>query len=170
MKSLFIGVDDVKRRSIIDGNLDPDKLIHWIDMAQEKHVQNYLGTKLYEKLISLIENDTINDVANAKYKTLITDYIQDMLIWFTQTEFIPYANFKITNGGTFKHSSETDTQADTDEINYLVKNCSDNANYYAKRFVDFMCFNSSDYPEYTGNTEDELSPDKEPNYNIGWVL
>ena len=170
MKVLFIDVNAVKKKSIIDGNLDTDKIIWAIEQAQEIHVHNYLGTKLYEKLQDLIADDTINDAGNEKYKTLVTDYIQNMLIWFTQVEFLPFANFKLTNGGVFKHESEADTQADTDDIAYLVKNCSNKAEYYAKRFVDFMCFNSSNYPEYRTNRNDDLYPDKDPSFNIGWVI
>ena len=33
---------------------------------------------------------TIDNNANAKYKTLLTDYIQPMLIWFAQVEYIPF--------------------------------------------------------------------------------
>ena len=39
-----------------------------------------------------------------------------------------------------------------------------------KSFVDFMCFVGSDYPEYRTNSNDDLYPDKDPSFNIGWVI
>ena len=50
MKALFISIADLKAKSIIDGNTDADKLIHQIEVAQDMHIQNYLGGRLYDKL------------------------------------------------------------------------------------------------------------------------
>ncbi len=44
-KALFISVLDLKRRSILDGNLDSDKVIQFIEVATDTHIQNYLGGK-----------------------------------------------------------------------------------------------------------------------------
>ena len=41
-KALFITINDLKRKSIIDGNVDADKLIQFIEVAQDTHIQNYL--------------------------------------------------------------------------------------------------------------------------------
>ena len=48
-KALFITINDLKRKSIIDGNVDADKLIQFIEVAQDTHIQNYLGGKLYNR-------------------------------------------------------------------------------------------------------------------------
>ena len=50
MKALFITVKDLKAKSIISGNTDADKLIHFIEVAQDIHIQNYLGGALYDKM------------------------------------------------------------------------------------------------------------------------
>ena len=46
MTALFITRTDLVRNSILDGNVDTDKFIHFIKIAQEIHVRNYLGTDL----------------------------------------------------------------------------------------------------------------------------
>ena len=51
-KALFITINDLKRKSIIDGNVDADKLIQFIEVAQDTHIQNYLGGKLYNRVAS----------------------------------------------------------------------------------------------------------------------
>ena len=53
-KALFITINDLKRKSIIDGNVDADKLIQFIEVAQDTHIQNYLGGKLYNRLQALV--------------------------------------------------------------------------------------------------------------------
>ena len=82
MTALFISPKYVKRKSIIDGELDADKLIQFIETAQDIHIQNYLGTNLYKKLQLLIVNNTINDAGNADYKVLLEDFIKPMLAWY----------------------------------------------------------------------------------------
>ena len=47
---LFISRTDLVKNSIIDGNVDTDKFIQFIKVAQETEIKNYLGTKLYEKI------------------------------------------------------------------------------------------------------------------------
>ena len=61
-KALFITINDLKRKSIIDGNVDADKLIQFIEVAQDTHIQNYLGGLLYKKLQTLILNGTIQSL------------------------------------------------------------------------------------------------------------
>ena len=43
-----------------------------------------------------------------------------MLIWFSQSEYMKYAAFQISNGGVFKHRSENSDSASLEEINNLV--------------------------------------------------
>ena len=49
-KVLFINRNDLVKNTIIDGNVQADKLMHFIEIAQTNHIQNYLGTDLYEKI------------------------------------------------------------------------------------------------------------------------
>ena len=48
-KALFIKKADLVKNTAISGNVDTDKFIQFIRLAQEIHVQNYLGTDLYDK-------------------------------------------------------------------------------------------------------------------------
>ena len=84
-KALFVTTNDLRRKSLVGGSVDADKFIQFIEVSQDIHIQNYLGTSLYDKISSLITGGTINDSANAAYKTLLNDYITPMLIWFAQS-------------------------------------------------------------------------------------
>ena len=65
--ALFVTTKDIKRYSILNGNLDPDKLIFYVEIAMDTSVQMYTGTVLFEKVQSLISSGDINLPANAKY-------------------------------------------------------------------------------------------------------
>ena len=165
--TLFINRTDLIRNSIMDGNVDTDKFIQFIKIAQEIDVQQLMGTKMYDGLTAAIPN--INLPANARWKTVLNDYIVPMLIWYAQSNYMPFAAYQIKNGGVFKHSSETAENVNKTEVDYLVGKAREYANYYSTRLVDYLCFNQSKFPEYTSNTNDDISPDTDTVFN-GWVL
>ena len=51
---LFINRTDLVRNSIMDGNVDTDKFIQFIKLAQEIHIQNYLGAQMYDGLTAAL--------------------------------------------------------------------------------------------------------------------
>jgi len=165
MKALFITLKELKRKSIFDGNLDADKIIQFIEVAQDTEIQTYLGTKLYDKL----QSDIIADSLTGNYKTLVDDYIKPMLIWYTQAAYIPYAAYQISNGGIYKHNSENATSVDQSEINSLASHATETAEFYTQRFMDYMDYNSNLYPEYIANQNDGMYPERDVNFT-GWVL
>ena len=144
-KALFITINDLKRKSIIDGNVDADKLIQFIEVAQDTHIQNYLGGLLYKKLQTLILNGTIDDSGNADYKTLLDDYVKPMLTWFTQSSYLPFAMYQISNGGVFKHRSENSETISLEEMRMMLAKVTETAEFYTRRFVDYMDYNSTLY-------------------------
>lgn len=162
---LFIKRADLVRHSIIDGNVDTDKFIYYIKEAQEIHIKNYLGTDLYNKITSDIQGGTLS----GDYLTLVNDYVQPMLIYYAYMDYLPFASYSIKNGGVYKHTSENAENATKEEIDFLVSKVRDKAEYYTRRFIDHMSFNQSSFPEYTSNTNDDVSPDYDANF-VGWNL
>lgn len=165
MTALFITRTDLVRNSILDGNVDTDKFIHFIKIAQEIHVRNYLGTDLYNK----ISADIIADTLSGNYLTLVTTYVQPMLIHFAMVDYLPFAAYQVKNGGIFKHTSENSTSVDKGEVDYLVAKEREFADYYTRRFVDYMSFNQNLFPEYRSNSNDDIFPDSDATFK-GWVL
>jgi hypothetical protein len=169
-RAIFITVKDLKANSIISGTTDADKLVHFIEVAQDIHIQQYLGTSLYEKLKSLILSGDINLVANADYKSLRDTYIRPMLIWFTQVEYLPFSMFKIDNGGLSKHRGETDDFVNYSDIDRMESKARARAEFYTTRFTDYMCNNSHKFPEYLNNSNGDMRPDRDSNSFSSIVL
>ena len=163
--ALFISRTDLIKNSIIDGNTDTDKFIQFIKLAQEIEIRNYLGTKLYEKL----QADIAGSGVTGNYQTLLNKYVQPMLIWYAQAEYIPYAAYQIKNGGVFKHTSENSETVSRSEVDYLVNKARNTAEYYTQRFLDYINNNSNLFPEYNQNTGGDVYPDSDATFN-GWVL
>ena len=169
-KALFITTKDIKRYSVLSGNVDPDKFIYMVEIAQDTEVQNYLGTKLLEKLQDLILAGTINDPVNAAYKTLLETYVKPMTIYWALVCYMPFAAYTVANGGVYKHTSESSVTVDKDEVDYLVEKYRDIAQFYTNNFISYMVYNQTTYPEYNANTQDDIYPDTANADFGGWVL
>jgi len=163
--ALFISRTDLIKNSILDGNVDTDKFIQFIKIAQQIDIQNYLGTDLYNK----ISADIIADNLTGAYLDLVNDYVQPMLIHYAMMQYLPFVAYQIKNGGISKHNSENSESVSKDEVDYLVNKERNFAEYYTRRFIDYISFHQEDFPEYNSNNNEDISPDTNDLFN-GWVL
>jgi len=167
--ALLISTEDVKKFTIVNGNLDADDFIEYIKISQDITIQNYLGSKLYQKLQTLILNNDINQAGFVNYKNLLTIYVKPMLIHWAMVYYLPFAAYTLSNKGLFKHNSENATNVDKAEVDFLVEKERDIAESYTQRFIDFMCYNMNTYPEYNNNNNDDVNPDTN-NFYSGWYI
>lgn len=163
--ALFISRTDLVKNTILDGNVDTDKFIQFIKIAQEIHIRNFLGSKLYDK----ISTDILNDDLAGAYLTLINTYVQPMLIHYAMVDYLPFAAYQVKNGGVFKHISENAESVSKNEVDYLVNKEREFAEYYTRRMIDYVTYNISSFPEYNTNNNEDVYPDKDSLFN-GWVL
>ena len=168
-KALFITRQDLVTFTSANGSLDPDKFLPYISLAQDIHMQNYLGTDLYEKIEKLIRDGELTELLNPNYFNLVKDYLKDMLIYWAMVEYLPFAGVNITNGGIFSHSPENATALDKDRVDFLIENTRTKAQHYTNRFIDYICFNTNLFPEYNSNSNGDIDPDTVANFG-GWVL
>ena len=166
---LLITTTDIKRNSTIDGNVDVDKFIQYLRIAQDIHIQQYLGTDLLVAIQTKIEDNTINDPANSDYKNLLIKYVKPMLIHWGLVEYYPFAAYTIANGGVYKHTSETSETVEKDEVDFLIEKARTTAQNYTRRFIDYVCNNTTLFPEYLSNSDEDVSPSGDGNFG-GWVL
>jgi hypothetical protein len=164
-EALFITRDDIVRYTALNGNVDTDKFIQFIKIAQDIHIQNYLGTKLFQKL----QADVIAGTLAGNYLTLVTTYVKPMLIHWGMVEYLPFAAYTIANKGVYKHSSENSENVDKNEVDYLLEKERSIAQNYTQRFIDYMAFNQPLFPEYRSNKNNDIFPDS-MNNNLGWYI
>ena len=166
--ALFVTRNDVVKHTTLSGNLDADLFIQYIKIAQDIHIQNYLGTKLYELIEGYVSAGTLGN--HADELALVTDHLKPMLIHWAMVEYLPFAAYTVSNKGVFKHSSENAQNVEKNEVDFLIEKERSIAQYYTDRFIDFMSFNAaSKFPTYYTNNNDNVYPDKESDF-AGWVL
>jgi hypothetical protein len=158
---LFISEEKLKDSTAINLNVDVNLLLPYVRQAQKLYVETKLGTNLTQKLKDEI---TAGTLAGA-YKTLVDDYIGDMLPNWAFYHAVPFLRFKIENGNIYSKTSETGTSLSETEAQHLREEVRNTAEYYTQRMVDYVCNNASSFPEYSTNSGADVSPDKNAYYN-----
>ena len=162
---LFISEEKLKDSTAINLNVDVNLLLPYVRQAQKLYVETKLGTELNQKLKDLIVAGTIGNVGNEAYKTLLDDYIGDMLPNWAFYHAIPFLRFKIENGNIYSKTSETGTALSTEEAQHLREEVRNTAEYYTERLIDYIRNNTASFPEYSTNSGADVNPDQNAYYN-----
>lgn len=165
-QALIISEEDFKEFAPVSGDLDWDYVTAHVLATQDKWIQPTLGQALYEKIMADVAADDIAD----PYKLLLDDYIMRVAIWFTCYSGLPFWGVKVVNSGVIQRIVDDGVTVDFNDIDKLARLCRGQGEFYKQRLIDYLCANSSDFPEYTAGTDNgEISPDS-TNYSGGLNL
>ena len=158
---LFISEAKLKDSTAISLNCSTDLLLPYILQSQKLYVKTKLGSDLYEKL----EADITAGTLAGAYLTLVDDYISEVLVNFSFYHAIPFLRFKVENGNIYSKTSETGTPLSTEEAQHLREEVRNTAEYFTERMIDYICNNTSSFPEYSTNSGADVNPSKDNYYN-----
>ena len=162
---LFISEAKLKDSTAINLNVDDDLLLFGVRESQKLYVETALGTDLTKKL----KDEIIAGTLSGAYKTLVDDYIGDMLPGYALYHVLPYLRFKVENGNIYSKTSETGNPLTTEEAQHLREEILNTASYYRERMIDYIRNNTSSFPEYSTNSGADVSPSSD-NYYAGMNL
>lgn len=156
----------LKKNTPIQENVDDDLLNPYIFKAQETHIQQILGTNLYNKIM----NDVISNSVAGFYLTLLNDYITPCLIEYAFYEVMPFISLKITNKTIGRGNAEYLAEGDLNDLKYLRGTVRDLAEFYGERIIGYLRQYSGQFPEYLTNSGlDKIVPNSS-NYFSGVYL
>jgi len=159
---LFITPDELAKTTILGGNVDRDKYTFSILNVQVTVIERLLGTELYDKIVSDVENATLTGL----YETLYNDYVKPITKYESCAEYIEVASFMLNNGGLFKHTADNSETVSKDDTYNLSQKYHGLAQMYVERFNKWICNNN--IPEYK-TYQDEVNAGKIQNTS-GWYL
>ena len=158
---LFISEEKLKDSTALNLNIDNAILLPFVREAQKLYVETALGSQLTQHLKDHIIAGTL---AGAD-KTLVDEYIGDMLPGYSVYHAIPYLRFKMENGNLYSKTSETGTPLSTEEAQHLREEVLNTASYYRERMIDYIRNNISDFPKYNTNSGADVNPSIENYYS-----
>ena len=147
--------------TILSGNTDTDKYLFCIANVQLTTIEPLLGTELYDKIVTDIEDDTLAGL----YLELYTKFIKPITKNEALAQYIEIASYMVDNGGVFKHTGENIEVVDKQEVQFLAGKYKSLAQMYVQRFNKWICKNV--IPEYK-TCQDEVNAMKNINLNVGW--
>ena len=162
---LFISEAKLKDSTAINLNVSTELLLPYVRQSQKLYVESKLGTKLTQKLKDLITAGTLSNAGNEAYKSLVDDYIGDMLPNWAFYHALPFLRFKIENGNIYSKTSETGNSLTTEESQHLREEVRNTAEYYTERMIEYVRNNISSFPEYNQNSGADVTPDPNAYYN-----
>lgn len=155
MKVLFINGYTLKSKTPIENNVSNDILTPYISKAQDTHIQSFLGTDLYVKLMTDAEAGTLT----GHYKTILDDYVIPCLIEWSFYEVLPFISLKLTNKSIGRGNADYLAEADLNDLKYLRGAVRDMADFYSQRLINYLREYSSEIAEYNQNeTLDKMRP------------
>jgi len=165
---LFISFDDILHYTTVSGNIDVYKVNPHIYNAQILYLEPILGSDLYTKIESFISGNTISLSGNTNYYTLLTDYITPSVVFHTMELFVPFNAFEISDGGISQHIYTNAQYSPMNDIDRIVDKYKIIGSKYDDKLADYLCKNSTLFPEYTTNTG--LVNKITPSPRTGWFL
>lgn len=147
-KIYLIDEEYVKQMSSVSDNLDSKMIKPCVYDAQIIHLQPIIGTKLFDKVCTIVDDEAVETEENAVYKTLLVDYIQPYLLQKVQELLIPTMYAKIRNAGNVQYYDANQNQAPLKEMQWLMERFANNASFLSQRMSDWICANRSKLPEY----------------------
>ena len=151
--TLLISWTKVKEYTDINDSLDDALIKNGIREAQDISLQRVIGTLLYNAILSQVENGSIEDSQNAAYKTLLDDYIQDMLLYASYYNILESTFIRTRNNGLLTPQGG-DNSASVDRQVYEMKRTSvrNKFEYYSDRLSRYIVEKQSSFPELSQST------------------
>ena len=150
---LFISEEKLKSYAIA-GNVSPSLLLPHLKDAQRIYIESALGTALYTTLQANILSGSLGN----NEEKLINDYIQSCLVHYATLQAIPFLAYKLEGGNIYSKTSENGVALSREQLGDLSDSVKNTAEWYRARLIDFLCYNSELFPEYSQSTGADICP------------
>lgn len=157
----LLSVETFRELQPINEDTDSTTLKKVLYNAQESKIQEHLGTSLYNKIIDLVDSGNITQPANAKYKTLLDDWIVKVLSYWGYVKAIPHMTYQFTDKGVQQRDGNHSRTADPAAVRAKIQGAENDAEFQANLMIKFICNHSSDYREY-GEVDDGIQANRKP--------
>lgn len=144
---LLFNCAKIKKDSYIDANVSEDTIRVAGLYVQDSVIEHVIGSCLYDKIASLIEDCKIAEPDYRYYRILVTDYLFPIFAYAIQAEISIPLHFKQRNGGVVQANPDNTTGTTLPDIKYLNAFYSNKSDFYVKKAQNFLECNWNCFPE-----------------------
>ncbi|MFW0718719.1 hypothetical protein [Pedobacter sp. N23S346] len=140
-KVLFIGMTEVKEKSLIATNTDEKTITGALLEVQELELEPLIGAKLYKTL----ENEIVGQTLTDEHKTIINEFIKPYLIYGTLVYSVVPLHFKLNNKGLNKATDANLGSVSGSELESFKNYYREKFEGYKRRLIEhFQCDSNSE--------------------------
>jgi hypothetical protein len=161
---LLVSETKLKNFTDIDQNVTSAVLLPFIGVVQQTKLEYILGRRYYVELLNQVQTSTLTTINN----NFLQYFCQPLLIWAAYAECLPSIFMRIKNNGIVNGSEKTITIS---EMQYMQTRADDRSQFFERRMIEEIIFNSSNYPAvYSYTSTDGMRPHLGKNYFSGLHL
>ena len=153
---LFTNADFIRSVTIVSDNLQDKYILSSIREAQDIEFQQVIGTRLYNKLKMMVEDESILFDFNVHYRELL-DKAQYFIAYQTLANLTVNSTYKINNVGLNTISDDNVSTPSLTDTFKLAKYYTDKADHYKMMLQNWLLKNKSYFPELLKSDISELS-------------
>jgi hypothetical protein len=164
----FINNEYLKTNSTVPITVDDKYITTAITSAQNNNIKRLIGSGIYRELQYQLSANTLT-VLN---RTLLDDYIQPVLLWYSLKTLIKSIHFKLSPTGVQKMEPENSSPADKSELVWLEETFTNDAETCSDTLIKYLQQNQASYPLYynPGNGIDTINPSSNPYGGTGGIF
>lgn len=141
--AFFINEEYLKDNSPLSGNVEMGQLYPFAKTAEDVYIQEVIGTKLYDRLVTAVTNQSYS--AN---ELTVLKKIRNVLVWYTCYEALPFLDTKIRNIGVVQQGGENLQSVSEQRLRDLRHECKTKGDFYMRMLQKWLCENQSVFQEY----------------------
>ncbi len=148
----LISVDDIKKRTQLDANIDDNTIKVGIMDCQELILEPAIGSALYEKILSDIASGSMT----SNYQTLVTVKMWPVLYHGTVYKLGQNLLYRYTNSSVVADSNENSTAIEKENLNALRSEREIAMRHHIRKLTLYLQDNIDKFPEYVDVDADGL--------------
>ena len=144
---LLISENKLKNFTDIDPNVNTAVLLPFIQVVQQTKLEYIIGAKYYKQLLYEVSGNTLTPTNN----NFLTYFAQPLLVWAGYAEALPSIWMRIKNNGIV---AAAENSVSVKEMEWQQKRADDRSQFFERRMIEEIIFNSNLYPlcfNYTSN-------------------
>lgn len=131
---ILINNDELVKNTILGGNIDKDRYVSSIKIAQNTYIKPLLGDDLYNKICQ----DYFNDTLTGLYNTLYEDFVKDLVIHSATMYYLTHGAYMVSNNGITKMRSDSAETVSKEELDFLVDSSKKLYYLYERNFLKWI--------------------------------